>query len=407
MAGSRKDSNGRLLPQNVTQRKDGTYMWKKTEDGKSYYLYAKTLGEMKQKIIDTQKAIKDGTYKGKHKKMQEERELAKQDITLNEWFPKWEKLYREGKVRTSTLNLNHSHYMLYFSDNIGRMKLKQIKQMDILKVYNELKSNGMKRTSLERYHTVLMLLFKAAMENGMIEKNPAIGALQIPKEKAVEKRILTEEEEKRFFDYISHNGYHKKMVPLFTVGFGTGMRIGEIVALTWNDIDFDNNIIHVTKTLSYIHIDKKMSFKMNPPKTESSIRDVPMLPRVREALLLQKQIQTKSTVTIDGYKDFVFTTKSGNTYTASNIWYSLCAIADGMNKRENENAQLEGREPIYFERFSAHSMRHTFATRCYEKGVKEKVIQKILGHSTLDITLNIYTHVTDSMIADDIKKLVD
>ena len=74
--------------------------------------------------------------------------------------------------------------------------------------------------------------------------------MKLPEEKAVEKRILTEQEENTFLEYIANNGYHKKLVPLFIVGFNTGMRIGEILALTWQDIDFEKGIIHVDKTLS-------------------------------------------------------------------------------------------------------------------------------------------------------------
>lgn len=86
---------------------------------------------------------------------------------------------------------------------------------------------------------------------------------------------------------------------------------------------------------------------------------------------------------------------------------TLKRIARGINQEEEKKAREEEREPIYFEPFSPHCMRHTFATRCYEKGVKEKVVQKILGHRKLDMTLNVYTHVTDDMILSDIQKLKD
>lgn len=405
----RKDSSGRKLPENIIQRKDGSYMWKKSINGKQYCEYAKTLGAIKTKRDIALGNIRNGAYKGKHEKMKEDREQAEKDITVNEWFFRWEKEYRVGKVRETTLQHNHAHYMCHFADNIGRMKLNEVKQIDIVKIYNQMKADGARNASLERYHTILMLLFKAAVDNDLIESSPAQGALSLPDEKAIEKRVVTEEEEEIFFDYVLHNGYHRKLAPLFTVGFGTGMRIGEILALTWKDIDFENGIIHVTKTLSYLFDrikKKKMYFTITPPKTPESIRDVPMLPKVKEALLYQKEKGTKCKVTIDGYTDFVFCTKSGNTYTASNINHTLDVIVENINKKENEQAQIDDREPVYFERFSPHSMRHTFATRCYEKGMKPKVVQKILGHKSLDITLNVYTHVTESMIQDDIKKLI-
>ena len=86
---------------------------------------------------------------------------------------------------------------------------------------------------------------------------------------------------------------------------------------------------------------------------------------------------------------------------------SIKAEEEAQRKAEEERKQAESdeREPVVFEYFTPHCMRHTFATRCYERGVREKVVQKILGHSKLDMTLNVYTHTTDEMVGEDIKKL--
>lgn len=409
MAEKRRDSDGRILPENVIQRKDGSYMWKKSIKGKQYCEYARTLGEIKEKRNKALGAIQSGTYKGKHEKMREDREQAEKDITVNEWFFRWEKEYRVGRLKESTVQNNHRYYMTYFSDNIGRMKIREIKQIDVVKVLNEMHDNGMKQSSIISGNKVLVMMFNTAIENGLMELNPAQNALKVPRDRKTEKRILTEQEEERFFKYISTHKWFKRYVPLFTVGFGTGMRIGEILALTWQDIDFENDIIHVTKTLYHfsdvLYGGGKQKCVINTPKTENSIRDIPMLPKVKEAFLEQKKIQTKCVVTIDGYTDFVFTTRTGNVYTDFDINSRLRTIAAGINREEEEAAKAENREPIYFERFSPHSMRHTFTTRCYEKGVRIKVIQKILGHKKPDITLDIYTHTTESMIQEDMDKL--
>lgn len=411
MAEKRKDSNGKLLPENVTQRKDGTYMWRKSIYGVKYCIYAKTLGEIKQKRNVALGEIEKGEYKGKRQRMEENRKQVEQDITLNEWFFQWEKAYRIGNVKENTLQSNHRHYMLHFSDTLGRMKLKNIKQIHIVNVLNECHKKGNKYSSLSHYNQILISLFEAAIQNGLLESNPAKGALQVPKEKRKERRILTEQEEERFFHYIKNHPSYKRYVPLFTVGFGTGMRIGEILSLTWQDIDLDKNVIHVNKTLvylpDYVNNKGKHKFIINAPKTETSIREVPLLPNVKEAFLKQKEIQTKSKVKMNGYTNFVFTSQTGNFYSNNHFFVTLKRIIKGLNQEEEKRAREEKREPIYFEPFSAHCMRHTFASRCYEKGVKEKVIQKILGHRKLDMTLNVYTHVTDDMILSDIQKLED
>ena len=107
MTDKKRDREGRILPENTTQRKDGTYMWRKSIDGRKYCIYGKTLGEIKQKRDVALGEIRKGQYKGKHKKMREEKELAQKDITLNEWFFQWEKVYRVGNIKDNTLNNNH------------------------------------------------------------------------------------------------------------------------------------------------------------------------------------------------------------------------------------------------------------------------------------------------------------
>ena len=410
MTDKKRDREGRILPENTTQRKDGTYMWRKSIDGRKYCIYGKTLGEIKHKRDVALGEIRKGQYKGKHKKMREEKELAQKDITLNEWFFQWEKVYRVGNIKDNTLNNNHIRYISHFSNTIGRMKIKEIRQIDITNILSQLNKEGQSYGSLIHIVGLLSLIFKDAINNGLIDKNPVKEALKVRKEAAREKRILTEQEEERFITFVDNDSLHKRYAPLFIVGFGTGMRIGELLSLTWKDIDFQKEVIHVNKTLvylsDYVKQGGKPRFTITTPKTERSTRDVPMLGKVKEALLVQMKDRKKlNKLSIDGYRDFVFTSKTGNVFLDGSIRTTIKRIINKMNQEETELAKAEGREPVIFDYFTPHCMRHTFATRCYEKGVREKVIQKILGHSKLDMTLNIYTHTTEEMIEEDIKKL--
>ncbi len=408
MAEKRKDKDGRLLPENVIQRKDGSYMWKKMIDGKQYCEYAKTLGDIKQKRNKALYEIEKGTYAGKHKKLQQEREQAKKDITLNEWFFQWEKMYRIGVVKEATLQKDHRAYLQCFSDNIGKMKIKDIKQIDIVSVNKELRDSGLKYTSVLSYNVTLKAVFASALSNGLIENNPVIGALKISKDEPMERRILTEEEQKILFDFLSMDSKYKIYKPLFTVAFYTGMRIGEILGLTWEDVDMEQGVIHVYKTLAYLpdYVNKnKRRFVVNSPKTKKSVRDVPMLIEVKEAFEEQKKMNLKSNIEIDGLKDFIFLTRNGTPYTNANICSIIRRIVARINEQELARAKEEKRNPVEFEYFSPHCCRHTFATRCYERGVREKVVQEILGHTSLDMTLNRYTHVTQDMIDNEIEKL--
>lgn len=108
----------------------------------------------------------------------------------------------------------------------------------------------------------------------------------------------------------------------------------------------------------------------------------------------------KSNIEIDGLKDFIFLTRNGTPYTNANICSIIRRIVARINEQELVRVKEENRDPVEFEYFSPHCCRHTFATRCYEK-----VVQKILGHTSLDMMLNRYTHVTQDMIDNEIEKL--
>lgn len=407
---NRKDNEGRILPENVIQRKDGTYMWKKTISGRQYCEYSKTLNGIKQKRNEALYKIQNGTYKTKKERTKEQKIQAEKDITLNEWFFKWEKAYRVGKVKNNTLQHNHRTYMSHFSNTIGTRKIKDIKQIDLVTLYQEMKARGLSSTTVHRYSMILLNLFTTAVDNGLISINPAQGALHIRREEInkMERRVLTAQEQERFLEYVKRDDYFRKYYSFFVVAFNTGMRVGEITALTWSDIDFENRVIDINHAMSYQKNyveNKKSEMLIDTPKTRASIRVIPMVKEVYRELQYVKQYGKKSTCIINGYKDFVFVTSTGVPYLSSNIGKSIKAIVDKMNDREAELARREEREPEYFEQFSPHSIRHSFATRCFEKDIKPKVVQKLLGHSSIQMTMDLYVHVTEDTKIAEICKL--
>ena len=108
---------------------------------------------------------------------------------------------------------------------------------------------------------------------------------------------------------------------------------------------------------------------------------------------------------IEDGEDLVFTTKNGKPIRGLNVTETLNHYVDQINRKEEAAAEAEDREPVIFERITPHTLRHTFATRAFESGIPPKVVQQILGHSSLEMTMDLYTHVTEDVQAKEIQKL--
>jgi integrase len=217
---------------------------------------------------------------------------------------------------------------------------------------------------------------------------------------------MSAEEQNLFEEYMRGNPCET----IFVVALYTGMRIGEIFGLTWDDVDFKNNQIRINKTLVCIQKSKgeKCTFVLQTPKTNSSIRTIPMVSKVAKVLKMHKWQQ--STLRMEtrnlfrpkaGFENLVFVSESGSPMYETFVNRHLKRIVAKINENENESAAKENRKPVIFEPISPHTLRHSFATRAFEKGMKPKTVQEILGHSSLNMTMDLYTHVTESTKAEE------
>ena len=177
------------------------------------------------------------------------------------------------------------------------------------------------------------------------------------------------------------------------------MRIGEVCGLRWEDIDLENRMISVNHTLVYYnHAVEGCYFNVHTPKTDAGERQIPMLENVKEAFeqerLYQEYNNMKCRVTVDGYTNFIFINRFGNLQRQGTLNKALRRIIRDCNDIQLANGK---KNPVLLPKFSCHSLRHTFTTRLVEAGVNIKVIQELCGHSSSDITLDIYTTVTKEL----------
>ena len=189
--------------------------------------------------------------------------------------------------------------------------------------------------------------------------------------------------------YSSH--LYSRLGNLFTVLLGTGLRIGEALALTWNDIDFDAGIITIYKTMAYKRgEDGKYGYRISPPKTAAGNREIP---------------KPKKKFVVEGYTGFVFLNNAGQVYTNSFLYDSIQGIVETYNREELARSNIEGRQPVYLPKISAHIFRHTFCTRMCEQEVNMKVLQDIMGHRNIRTTMEVYAMATREKKQDAIKEM--
>ena len=234
-------------------------------------------------------------------------------------------------------------------------------------------------------------IFKGAIENGYLYRNPAEGLKIKRRDNEEERRVLTREEQRDFVEYAKDTMYGNA----YRLVLQTGLRPGEVGGLKWEDIDFEKRTIFVQRTL--LQDPSKGGFYLGAPKTRDSKRIIPLTNEAIEIIKDQKQRQKKLRArskdwdkTWDG---LVFTTINGKPVGGSTFRLMMIRIINNINLDRKLDANGKAFEE--FKHAYMHALRHTFATRCIENGMNPKALQKILGHSTLAVTMDIYVHVTD------------
>lgn len=393
--GKRKDKSRVVLRTGELQRSDGTYQYSWMDvNHKRRYVYARTLDDLRQREAQIAKDKCDGI------------KAEARYTTLNELFELWASLKRGLKDNTFE---NYKYMFNTFTRPIiGERKISSVKKSDIKRYYNYLADErNLKPATIDSIHTVLHQIFDMAVDDDFIRNNPTNNVLRELKQartfQTEKRRALTRPEQDLFLEYLKQTPKEQNWYPIFAVMLGTGLRVGEVTGLRWCDIDLDEGTIDVNHTLVYY--DHRSSegkkgcyFNVNTTKTPASVRQVPMLDFVKEAFLMEKERQEMldlhCEVTIDGYSDFIFINRFGQTQHQSTLNKAIRRIIRDCNDGQftkSDNPQ------VLLPHFSCHSLRHTFTTRMCEAGVNVKVIQDALGHKDISTTLNIYTDVTKEL----------
>ena len=384
------DNKGKELPKGIRQRKDGRYEARFTYNGESYTIYNMDLRILKKELQDRKYEVEHGLYSKESK------------VSVDSWYNTWMKEYKKNNVKYGTYKNYESVYELYIKKKIGKKALADIRPEHIQNIYNKLQADGYSHKTISLTAIVLGGMFKQAYKNQMIVKNP-VELTTIPRNMKKKKdfRVMSAAEQKIFLQYADESPYHN----LYIVAIGTGMRSGELRALEWKDIDFKNKIIHVSGTLKYV---KGKGYIKDAPKTVSSEREIPMLDEVWKTLKSQKKAQTELKFSLGelwqpqpGLEDLVFPSQ----YHRKGFGIPIGQAA--LNADLNKITSRINADGITFESITPHTLRHTFATRGLENGIPPKVMQELLGHTSITMTLDIYSHVLPDTKAAELQKIAN
>lgn len=399
MAKSRKDSKGRKLRDGESERKDGRYSFRYTDirTGKRNSLYANTLQGLRKKEKDLEKDLDDDILTdGAAKKM-----------TLNTLF--------EGYMSTRELaDSTRTNYMRTWKnrvkDELGDIKVVHLRPSVIKAFYARLSKAGYSHSTIKLIHNLIFPALEMAVDDDIIRKNPSKGTLGDYGRPAEKREALTPSQQKDLLRFVQSHKVYKVYYPMLIIMFGTGVRCGELIGLTWDDVDMKKRTISIDHQLTYKNTGNGCAFHISSPKTVSGIRELPMTREVCRAFKAQRELdflQGKSRdVDVEGYTGFIFTAKTGRPLMPNAVNSILYNIVDAYNKAELQRAKGQHRKAELLPRFSAHVTRHTACTRMAESGMDIKVLQYIMGHSDIEMTMQVYNHITDmSRVEKEVEKL--
>lgn len=389
MPEKRKTSKKKVLKENEYERTNGSYEYRyRDENGKRHSIYAKTLDDLREKELGITRKVSLGVR-------------LSDNPTLDELYERWIAL--KSSIRETTLNNYRTAYANYAHNVLGSQLVSKITNSDIKLLYVNLYKANYHPKTIRMLHGVLHQVFETAKSDGIIFLNPTNGATRVlgkPKTKpdvAAREKIISGTQQK-VLEAVLNDGNHD--ILLFMLY--TGLRVGEATGLTWQDVNFANNTMTIQRTLLYGRYDEHQghcSFRIHEPKTESSKRLIPLLPQARQVLERVHAKEKRNVLSVDGVLDFVFLSRANKPYVVSHLNRTLASVSQKCDEIMRQNNLGT------FPRISCHTLRHSFATRAIEHGVNPKTVQHILGHSRLDMTMNVYVDPDRDFDTTEIMKL--
>lgn len=290
-------------------------------------------------------------------------------ITVGQYLSKWLEQAARKTVRPSTFT-SYSRMIRLHTAPIASVPLVKLTPLHLQQLYHDLEASGLSARSIQYLHAILHRALKQAVKWQYVPRNVA-DAVDPPRPARREMQALSQEQVRRFLAVAQQD----RLYPLFALAIATGMRQGELLGLRWSDVDLRRGRLHIVQTLQWINGQPVIQ----EPKTNRSRRIVTIPASVVSILTKWRKDQAAERLAqgIGGQPDLVFTRPDGQPIRA-----------DWLTKHFQALLATAGLPKIRF-----HDLRHTHATMLLSEGVHPKVVSDRLGHSTVTLTLDTYSHV--------------
>ena len=383
MSEKRKDKRGRILRDGETQNADGRYRYSYTENGERKQIYSWKLVTTDPLPKGRRECIALRDQEEQLRKTQEIRDqYTSTGMTVLE-LVKWYTENRKGVKNTTKAGYKTVCNILE-KDAFGKRKIDAVKSREAKEWLVKLqKKDGRSYHSIHTVRGVLRGAYKEASFNEWVCKNPFD---EFPLSDAIDKdstkrEALTQEDENRFMDFVENDKHFCKYYDGIYILLHTGLRISEFCGLTMKDVDLENRQINVDHQLMRVGVNV---YCEDSTKTQAGSRILPMEDDVYECFkrIVDGRVKPKKEPKVDGYSGFLFLDKDGHPALALHWEHYFQHIVQKYNNHY--------KDPL--PKITPHVMRHTYCTRKALSGMNPKILQYLMGHSNIDITLGYYTH---------------
>ena len=361
----------------ITKRKDGRYMARytvQTPDGpRRKTIYGKKYKEVEKKLNEARANADKGLV------------FDADNLKAGEWMDSWlsdclKPLVAAGKMAHSTYVRTEGIVNNHLKPALGHRKLKNLTRVEVRRLYNE-KSKTLSAHSVDYIHATLQMSLSQAVRDDLIPRNVAVGERPRNSRNRNEVKALSPTHVKTLLKAARDT----RSEALYVVAVHTGLRQGELLGLKWTDVDLDAGKLSVRRSLKVT----EDGLNFGPPKNKASRRSVPLNKSAIAALRAHRLRQNEERLSAPRWHDhdLVFPNRVGRPTDHNNLYY-------------REYKPLLERAGLAGEGFTFHTLRHTFATALCMKSQHPKVVQSLLGHSSITQTMDTYSHLMDGIGGD-------